>query len=217
MNDADRAHAKASCCPPDTDAVAGSSRYRRALWIALAVNAVMFVIELGASVSAESVALLADAVDFAGDAGNYGMSLGAIALGTLWQSRAALFKGLCMAGYGAFVLALAGWSWLAGSAPEPITMGVVGGIALAANLGVTALLFAYREGNADMRSVWLCTRNDSIGNIAVLIAALGVFGTGTRWPDLIVAAVIASFAVSGGVTTIRSARAELRPGQADSS
>lgn len=201
---------KNSCCPADANAIAGSSRYRRALWIALAVNAAMFIIELGASVSAESVSLLADAVDFAGDAANYGLSLGAIALGTLWQSRAALLKGTCMAAYGVFVLAMAGWGWLAGSAPEPITMGIIGFIALVANLGVTALLFAYREGNANMRSVWLCTRNDAISNIAVLVAALGVLGTGTRWPDLVVAVIMAGLALSAGIATIRHARAELR-------
>lgn len=199
-----------SCCPAEAADVAGSSRYRRSLWIALAVNAAMFVVELGASFSAESVSLLADAVDFAGDAANYGLSLGAIALGTLWQSRAALVKGFSMTAYGVFVLAMAGWSLLSGSNPEPVTMGIVAFIALAANLGVAALLFAYREGNANMRSVWLCTRNDAIGNIAVLAAALGVFGTASRLPDLVVAAIMASLAISSGVSTVRRAREELR-------
>ena len=199
-----------SCCPVEAVDIAGGSRYRRVLWIALAVNAAMFVVELGASFGAESVSLLADAVDFAGDAANYGLSLGAIALGTLWQSRAALVKGTSMAAYGVFVLAMSGWSLLSGSNPEPIAMGVVGFVALAANLSVAALLFAYREGNANMRSVWLCTRNDAIGNIAVLAAALGVFGTGSRLPDLFVAAILASLAIAAGVSTVRQAREELR-------
>lgn len=199
-----------SCCAVEGIDIASGSRYRRALWIALAVNAVMFVVELGASFSAESISLLADAVDFAGDTANYGLSLGAIALGTLWQSRAALVKGTSMAAYGVFVLAVAGWSLLGGSNPEPVTMGVVGCIALAANLGIAALLFAYREGNANMRSVWLCTRNDAIGNIAVLAAALGVFGTGSRLPDLFVAILMASLAITAGVSTVRRAREELR-------
>ena len=199
-----------SCCPVEAVNIASSNRYRRALWIALVVNVAMFVVELAASFSAESVSLLADAVDFAGDAANYGLSLGAIALGTLWQSRAALLKGISMAAYGAIVLALTGWSLLSGSNPEPITMGIVGFIALAANVGVAALLFVYREGNANMRSVWLCTRNDAIGNIAVLIAALGVFGTGSRLPDLVVAAVITSLAITGGAATVRRAREEIR-------
>ena len=199
-----------SCCPVESATTPGaSSRYRRVLWIALAVNAVMFVIELGASFSAESASLLADAVDFAGDAANYALSLGAIALGTIWQSRAALLKGASMAGYGVFVLAMAAWSLLSGSQPEPATMGVVGFVALTANVGVAVLLFAYREGNANMRSVWLCTRNDAIGNIAVLVAALGVFGTGSALPDLVVAALMASLAITAGISTLSRARAEL--------
>ena len=199
-----------SCCPVEAVNIASSHRYRRTLWIALVINIAMFVVELAASFRAESVSLLADAVDFAGDAANYGLSLGAIALGTLWQSRAALLKGISMAAYGAIVLVVAGWSLLSGSNPEPITMGIVGFIALAANVGVAALLFVYREGNANMRSVWLCTRNDAIGNIAVLVAALGVFGTGSRMPDLVVAAVITSLAITGGAATVRRAREEIR-------
>ena len=141
---------------------------------------------------------------------NYGLSLGAIALGPIWQSRAALVKAISMTAYGVFVLAVAGWALLNGSQPEPITMTVVGVVALVANLGVAALLFTFREGNANMRSVWLCTRNDAIGNLAVLAAALGVFGTGSRLPDLLVATVMASLAITAGVSTLRQARQELR-------
>ena len=93
-------------------------------------------------------------------------------------------------------------------------MGVVGALALAANLGVAWLLYAFREGDANMRSVWLCTRNDAIGNVAVLLAALGVFGTGTRWPDLLVAAVMAGLALAAGLSVIRQARQELVAGSA---
>lgn len=177
--------------------------------MALAVNVVMFAVEFIASFSAESASLLADSVDFAGDAANYGLSLGAIALGAVWQSRTALLKGMSMMAYGVLVLALAGWRWLDGSNPEPMTMGVVGGIALAANVAVAALLFAYREGNANMRSVWLCTRNDAISNAAVLVAALGVLGSGSRFPDLAVAAVMAMLAMSAGAATVRHALEEL--------
>ena len=174
-----------ACCPVKPVEVASSKRYRSILWIALAVNLTMFVVEVAASFNADSVSLLADAVDFAGDAANYGLSLGAIALGSLWESRAAVVKGVSMAAYGVFVLLYAVWMLLSGSQPEPLTMGIVGTIALLANLGVAALLFAYRAGNSNMRSVWLCTRNDAIGNIAVLIAAVGVFGGGSAWPDLL--------------------------------
>ena len=199
-----------TCCSPRTSDVASSKRYRSVLWIALAINVVMFFVELVASFSAESASLLADAVDFAGDAANYGLSLGAIALGSLWQSRAAIVKGIAMAAYGMFVLVYAVWMLLIGSQPEPLTMGVIGLIALAANFGVATLLFAYRDGNANMRSVWLCTRNDVIGNVAVLLAAAGVFGSGSAWPDLMVAVLLGALALSASVGVLRQAFGELR-------
>jgi len=185
------------------------SGYRRVLWIALAVNAAMFLLEVGAGLAAGSVALLADAIDFFGDAATYGLSLSVLALGAAARARAALFKAGTMALFGVIVLVRAAWAALDGRPPEPMTMGVVGALALAANLAVALLLYAYREGDANMRSVWLCTRNDAIGNVAVLLAALGVFGTGTRWPDLLVAAVMAGLALSAGLSVLRQARQEL--------
>jgi len=196
-----------ACCnvPPPP---AGIS-YRRVLWIALFANAVMFAVELAAAVFSGSSALAADAADFLGDSANYALSLGAIALGGAWVSRVALLKGLAMSVYGVAVLAYAGWrAWL-GVPPEPFTMGAVGLLALAVNLGVAAMLYRFREGDANMRSVWLCTRNDVIANIAVLIAAAGVFGTGTVWPDVAVAAILAVLGLSSGRIVIRHARAEL--------
>lgn len=199
----------AGCCcavPPDPP----TGRYRRALWIALAINLAMFVVEFGSSLGADSASLLADAVDFAGDAGNYGLSLGALALGVRWQSRAALVKGISMAGYGLGVLALAGWRLFAGAAPEPTTMGVIGAIAFLANVAVAVMLYAHRDGNANMRSVWRCSRNDALGNIAVMLAALGVLGTGSYLPDLVVAGAIAALAIVSGTATVREAWAEFR-------
>lgn len=184
--------------------------YRRALWVALAVNAAMFAVEIGAGISSGSAALLADAIDFFGDAANIGISLTVLSMAAQWRSRAALFKALCMLLFGAVVLARALWGALHGTPPEPVTMGAVGVLALAANLGVAWLLYAFREGDANMRSVWLCTRNDAVGNVAVLLAALGVFGTGTRWPDLLVAAVMALLAASAGLSVVRQARGELK-------
>ena len=195
------------CCPAPTSSTDVS--YRRVLWIALFANLAMFAVELVASVWSGSSALAADAADFLGDSANYALSLGAIALGGAWVSRVALLKGAAMSLYGVAVLAYAGWrAWL-GVPPEPITMGVVGLLALAVNFSVAALLYRFREGDANMRSVWLCTRNDVIANIAVLIAAAGVLGTGTIWPDIAVAAMLAVLGLSSGRVVIRQARAEL--------
>lgn len=184
-------------------------RYRRILWIALLVNAAMFVLELGAGLRSGSASLLADAIDFLGDAANYGLSLWVLAMALTWRARAALVKGASMLAFGVFVIGRVAWGAWQGIPPEPFTMGSVGLLALAANLGVAALLYAYREGDANMRGVWLCTRNDALGNLAVMGAALGVLGTGTVWPDLVVAAIMACLAISGGWSVIRHARQEL--------
>ncbi len=192
-----------------TPAANADPRWRQALWIALVVNAVMFFVEIGAGLQAASVALLADAIDFAGDAGNYALSLVVLGMAPAWHSRVAWLKGWMMIGFGVFVLAQAGWTTWQGSVPEPLTMGAVGALALLANLGVAALLYRYRTGDANMRSVWLCTRNDAIGNLAVLAAAAGVLGTGSAWPDLWVAAVMASLALTAGVEVVSRARREL--------
>jgi Co/Zn/Cd efflux system component len=183
--------------------------YPRVLWIALVANATMFLVEVVAAAWSGSSALAADAADFLGDSANYALSLGAIALGGAWISRVALLKGAAMSVYGVAVLAYAAWrAWL-GVPPEPITMGVVGVLALLVNLGVAVLLYRFRDGDANMQSVWLCTRNDVIANIAVLVAAAGVFGTGTVWPDVAVATMLAALGLSSGRIVLRRARAEL--------
>ena len=184
-------------------------RYRRILFIALLVNAAMFGVETGVGWIAGSVSLLADAVDFLGDAGNYAISLFVLGLAPLWRSRAAFFKGLSMAAYGIFVLAQLVWHKLAGTVPQAATMGIIGLVALAANLSVAALLYAYRDGDANMRSVWLCTRNDAIGNVAVMLAALGVFGSGRGWPDFVVAGMMSCLGLSAARSVLAHARAEL--------
>jgi Co/Zn/Cd efflux system component len=204
----------ADCCHVEPVAPSASPRYRRVLWVALIVNAAMFFVEITAGWHSGSVSLLADAVDFFGDAANYALSLLVLGMALQWRARAALVKGASMAAFGVFVLGKGAWSVASGVTPEPITMGVVGAMALAANLGVAALLYAWREGDANMRSVWLCTRNDALGNLAVLAAALGVFGTGSAWPDLIVAAVMGVLALTAARSVIQQARAELRGGAA---
>lgn len=186
------------------------AKYRRILWIALCVNAIMFGIELFGGVQSGSVSLLADAVDFFGDATNYGVSLFVLGLAPVWRPRTALLKGVTMGGYGLFVLVAAGWNLVNGTVPAPTTMGVVGALALAANLGVALLLYAYRNGDADMRSVWLCSRNDAIGNVAVMLAALGVLGTGAGWPDAVVACIMGTLGITASRTVIRHACDEIR-------
>jgi len=183
--------------------------YRRVLWIALAVNALMFAIEIAAGLRSGSVSLLADAIDFFGDAANYGVTLAVLGLGVVWRARAALLKAASMLAFGVLVLGKAVWAVGQGMPPEALTMGVVGTLALAANVGAAFLLYAFREGDANMRGVWLCTRNDAIGNVAVMLAAFGVFGTGTAWPDLAVAAVMASLAIAAGWAVMRQASREL--------
>ena len=203
----------AHCCnhdPAPSAAQANSPRYRRILWIALAVNLAMFGIEIGAGLQSGSVSLLADAIDFFGDAANYAVTLAVLSMGLVWRARAALLKAASMLGFGVFVLGRAAWVAWHGGTPEALTMGSIGLLALIANVGVAALLYAYREGDANMRSVWLCSRNDAIGNLAVMLAALGVFGTGSAWPDLAVAAVMAGLAITGGYAVFKQARQELR-------
>lgn len=185
-------------------------RFRRALWVALVVNALMAGVEFVGGLQAGSVSLLADAVDFAGDAANYALSLAVLSMGLLWRARAALVKGLCMGAYGVFVLIRTGWAMYAGEPPEAFTMGAIALLALAANLGVAVMLYTFRSGDANMRSVWLCSRNDAIVNVAVFAAALGVFGTGSAWPDLLVAVLIAGLALWAAVVVVRQARGEIR-------
>ncbi len=184
--------------------------YRRALWIALVLNALMFGVELVASFEARSVSLLADAVDFLGDAGNYSIALFVLGLAPVWRSRSALWKGWVMLGYGVFVLGKSAWQWSAGIVPEPAIMGWVSLLALAVNVGVAALLYAHRRGDAQARSVWLCSRNDALGNLAVMAAAAGVWATAHGWPDIAVAGVLAGLALTSGWSVIRHAREELR-------
>lgn len=199
-----------ACDSGGARAKAADPAWRRVLWIALAVNATMFAVELGAGVHADSSSLLADAIDFAGDAVNYGLSLAVLGLAAVWGTRLALLKGLVMAGWGLGVAAHALLALAQGSAPQAATMGGVGLLALAANLGVAALIWRWRDGDANAESVWLCSRNDALGNAAIVLAALGVFGTGSAWPDLLVAGIMAALAFSAGVRVVRRSLSELR-------
>jgi cation diffusion facilitator family transporter len=200
-----------NCCNTvsNCEATRLSKRYRKILWVALVVNLGMFGVEIIAGLRAGSVSLLADSLDFLGDAANYGISLAVLGMSLTLRARASLFKALSMLVFGVGVLLAAIWHLLSGQVPDAPTMGVVGGLALLANVGVAALLYAYREGDSNMRSVWLCSRNDALGNIAVLFAAFGVFGTGSAWPDLLVASIMAGLAVTSSYQVMRHARQEL--------
>lgn len=200
-----------SCSGPELNQP--DPRFRKALWFALWVNLIMFVVEGAASLQSGSVALMADAIDFFGDSANYVLSLTVLSMGMLWRGRAALVKGITMTLFGIAVLGRAAWVAQSGITPEPFTMGAIGLLALAANVAVAITLFKFRAGDSDMRSVWLCSRNDAIGNVAVMAAALGVFGTGSAWPDLAVAAVMGILAITAGVSVVRHARADIAQGK----
>lgn len=153
---------------------------------------------------------MADALDFFSDAANYAISLIVAGMALAVRARAALFKGLTLLALGLWVLGDAVYAAFAGTLPHAGTMGFIGLLALIANVSVTLLLYRFRVGDANMRSVWICSRNDAVGNVAVVVAAAGVFGTGTAWPDLVVAGILATLGISGGLQIIRQARAEIR-------
>jgi len=199
------------CCGPEnnTDQLRDKA-YRRILWIVLIINFVMFLVEVIAGVAAGSVSLQADALDFLADSANYAISLFVVGMALRRRAQAAMFKGVTMALFGLWVIGNTLWHIFYGDVPDAMTMGVVGVAALISNAVVFALLWAYRHGDSNMRSVWVCSRNDVIGNFAVLLAALGVFGTGTAWPDIIVAAIMATLAMQGAFVVMKQAHNEMK-------
>lgn len=187
-----------------------SDDYRRRLVAVIAINATMFIVEMAAGYLARSQALQADALDFLGDSLTYGLSLAAIGMPLATRANVALLKGASLLAMGLWVLGSTAWKVFYTGVPEAEIMGVIGLLALAANVASVLLLIAYKDGDANVRSVWLCSRNDAIGNVAVMIAALGVWGTATGWPDLIVAAIMASLFLSSAWQIITQALAEKR-------
>lgn len=187
----------------------GDRTFRRVLWVALVVNAAMFGVEVVASFIGDSVSLQADALDFLADAANYGISLFVVGMAITARARATFVKGATMAAFGCWVIGSALYRALTGSAPDATVMGSIALLALIANVSVAALLYRYRRGDSNMRSIWLCSRNDAVGNLAVIAAAVGVFASASRWPDLVVAAIIAGLNISAAVHVIRLASREL--------
>jgi Co/Zn/Cd efflux system component len=202
------------CCTPpplNFDRHQGdAAAHRRVLWAALAINAGMFLVEIGAGLAAGSASLQADALDFFGDTANYAISLMVVGMALRYRATAALAKGATMGLFGLWVIATVVWHAVHSTLPSAFTMGAVGFAALAANAASFGLLWAYRGADANMRSAWICTRNDVLGNLAVLLAAVGVFGTGTGWPDLIVAAIMAALALQGAALVVQQSLKELR-------
>jgi Co/Zn/Cd efflux system component len=202
----------AHCCGTNTTFEGLSADYKRRLWIVIAINAAMFLVEMAAGALAGSQALQADALDFFADAATYGISLAVIGASLQVRARAALLKGASLTLMGLWVLGATAYHVLVLGVPRAEVMGVVGFMALAANVASVLILARYKDGDANVRSVWLCSRNDAIGNVAVMIAALGVWGTATRWPDLIVAAIMAGLFLYSSGQILRQALAELRSG-----
>lgn len=187
-----------------------SPDYKTRLWAVIALNASMFAVEMGGGVMAGSEALQADALDFLGDTLTYGISLAVIGLSLRVRATAALIKGVTLALMGLWVLVATVWHAFVLGTPRAEVMGLIGFLALAANLASVLILIKYKDGDANVRSVWLCSRNDAIGNIAVMVAALGVWGTATGWPDLIVAAMLASLFLNSAAKILRQALDERR-------
>jgi len=176
-----------SCCDHDCPPAETGRRYRRILWVALGLNAAMFLVEIVGSIVAGSVSLRADALDFLGDAANYAVALAVVGLALHWRAKAALLKGSVMGIFGLWVAASTIYSAVTAAVPKPEIMGAIGLLALAVNLGVAGLLYRYRGADSQTLSVWLCARNDCIANIAVMLAGAGVWASATGWPDIAVA------------------------------
>ncbi|NEX91147.1 cation transporter [Caulobacter sp. 17J65-9] len=204
-------HDKPACCGGPAPVFDGTSRaFRGVLWLVVGMNAAMFAVEAVAGQLAGSMALQADALDFAGDTATYGLTLLAIGRALQFRAKAALFKGVTLAVMGIYVLGASLWRTFVEGAPEAVTMGVVGAMALAVNVAAAVMLARWRDGDANVRSVWLCSRNDAIGNVAVLAAAGVVAWTGTKWADLAVATVMAGLFLQSAVLITRQASDELR-------
>lgn len=199
----------AGCCSNELKFDGLSVAYKRALWAVIAINATMFLAEMLAGIFAGSQALKADALDFLGDTATYTLTLLVIGMPLVWRARAALVKGLSLGAMGLWVLGSTAYHVLVLGVPRAEVMGIVGLLALAANLTSVLLLLKYRNGDANVRSVWLCSRNDAIGNLAVILAAGGVWASETAWPDLMVAGVMASLFLWSSIQIVRQARHEL--------
>lgn len=204
----------AGCCNHEARFDGVSADYKRRLWLVIAINAGMFAAEMGAGQLSGSQALKADALDFLGDALTYGISLAVIGATLRTRALAALGKGISLLLMGLWVFGSTVYQVFYVGVPQAHIMGVIGFMALAANLISVLLLARYKDGDANVRSVWLCSRNDAIGNVAVMIAALGVWGTATGWPDLIVAGIMGGLFLNSAFQILVQAVREWREEEA---
>jgi Co/Zn/Cd efflux system component len=198
------------CCENNC-VVNPDAKYRKVLWVALVLNLTMFFVEITAGLKGNSVSLLADAIDFFGDSANYALSIFVLGMSVRTRAKASLFKASCMGLFGIYVMGSVLFSLLHDKIPEAHIMGSVGFLALITNVSVALLLFKYRDGDSNMQSVWLCSRNDAIGNIAVMLAAIGVFETNSNLPDLFVAVVMGMLGITASIRVLKKAREELKP------
>lgn len=198
------------CAGENVDLKASDPIFRRVLWIALVANFTMFVVEMVASQLGDSLSLQADALDFFGDSANYAISLFVVGMALSVRAKASLVKGASMALFGSWVVGSAVYRAFTDSAPDPATMSAIALLALLVNVAVAGMLYRFRDGDSNRQSIWLCSRNDAIGNVAVMLAAAGVFASGSRWPDLVVAAIIAALNIGATKRVVRLAMVELR-------
>ena len=200
-----------NCCSGGVPVFDGvEPRYNRVLWTVIGINGLMFFAEMLAGHVAGSQALKADALDFLADTVTYGLSLAVIGASMKTRAMAALSKGVSLSAMSLWVFGSTVYQTLVLGLPRAELMGVIGMLALAANLASVLLLMRYKEGDANVRSVWLCSRNDAIGNVIVMIAALTVSGTASAWPDLAVAGVMAAIFLTSSVQILRQAWMEYR-------
>ncbi len=185
-------------------------RYKRVLWTVIAINGAMFLLEMSAGAFARSQALKADALDFLADTVTYGLSLAVIGTSLRLRAVAALLKGASLTLMALWVLGSTAYHSLILALPRAEVMGSIAILALAANAASVLLLMRYKNGDANIRSVWLCSRNDAIGNVVVMAAALGVWGSHAAWPDLLVAALMASLFLTSSAQILRQAWQEYR-------
>lgn len=186
------------------------SNFRRVLWIVFIINLVMFMVEFSTAFFAQSVSLQADALDFMADAMTYGVTL--LVLGSSLKVRAsvAMLKGISMGVLGLWIFARTYINAQDAIVPLAGLMVTVGFVALIANVVSALLLYKFRSGDSNMRSIWLCSRNDAIGNVAIMIAASGVFAMNSGWPDFVVALLMATLSSVASIQIIKQASAELK-------